>query len=53
MFNDPNERAIVMVREGHGVIGLKDAWTAEELQAGRMPWRIPSLVSWADGGRTS
>jgi hypothetical protein len=28
----PNEHAIVMVREGHGAIGLKHAWTAEQLR---------------------
>ena len=28
-----------MVREGHGAIGLKDAWTAEEIAQGRIPWR--------------
>jgi hypothetical protein len=36
----PNERAIVMVREGHGAIGLKDAWTEEDVRAGRFHWRI-------------
>jgi hypothetical protein len=35
----PNERAIVMVREGHGAIGLKDAWTPEDLNRGHIPWR--------------
>ena len=37
---DPNERAVVMVREGHGVIGIKDAWTREQIQGGRIPWRL-------------
>jgi hypothetical protein len=36
----PNEHAVVMVREGHGAIGLKHAWTLEEIQAGHVPWRI-------------
>ena len=36
----PNERAIVMVREGHGAIGLKDAWTEQDVKAGRFHWRI-------------
>jgi hypothetical protein len=36
----PNERAIVMVREGHGAIGLKDAWTEHDVIAGRFHWRI-------------
>jgi hypothetical protein len=34
----PNEQAIVMVREGHGAIGLKHAWTPEELKRGHIPW---------------
>lgn len=43
LFNDPNERAVVMVREGHGVIGLKDAWTARELATGHMRWHLARL----------
>ena|ERR1700730_10104221 len=43
VFNDPNERAIVMVREGLGVIGLKDAWSARELATGHMGWRMARL----------
>lgn len=35
----PGERAVVMVREGYGAIGLKDAWTLEELKRGHIPWR--------------
>ena len=37
---DPDERAIVMVREGHGVIGVKDAWTREQLQHGKISFRL-------------
>jgi hypothetical protein len=36
----PSERAVVMVCEGYGVIGLKHAWTPEELKAGHIPWRF-------------
>jgi hypothetical protein len=36
----PNERAVVMVREGHGAIGLKHAWTLEELKRGHINWRF-------------
>lgn len=31
---------IVMVREGHGVIGLRDAWTDDEIKRGRIPHYI-------------
>jgi hypothetical protein len=37
---DPDERAIVMVRERHGVIGIKDAWTREQIRARMVPWRL-------------
>ena len=33
-----NEHAIVMVRQGHGAIGLKHAWSSEELHRGHTPW---------------
>jgi hypothetical protein len=36
----PNERAVVMVREGHGAIGLKHAWTLEELKRGHINRRF-------------
>jgi hypothetical protein len=34
------ERAAVIVREGYGAVGLKDAWTAEQIRAGKIPHRI-------------
>lgn len=37
---DPEERATVIVREGYGVTGVKDAWTAEELRAGKIPFQL-------------
>jgi len=37
---DPHEDAIVIVREGYGAIGLKDAWTEQELGQGRIPYRL-------------
>lgn len=37
---DPFENAVVIVREGYGATGLKDAWTAEELGQGRIPYRL-------------
>jgi hypothetical protein len=36
----PGERAVVMVREGYGAIGLKHAWTLEELQRGHINWHF-------------
>jgi hypothetical protein len=37
---DPEEKAIVIVREGYGATGLKDGWTKEELQRGRISFRL-------------
>jgi hypothetical protein len=33
-----NEQATVMVREGFGAIGLKHAWSLDELRRGYIPW---------------
>lgn len=32
------QNARVIVREGYGVVGLKHAWTREQLDAGAIPW---------------
>lgn len=40
----PGERAIVMVREGYGAIGLKHAWTPEELKRGHIAWRYGKFL---------
>lgn len=37
---DPDLRAVVIVRQGHGAVGLKDAWTPEEIAAGKIPFRV-------------
>lgn len=37
---DPDDRAVVIVREGHGVVGLKDAWTPEQLRQGKVSHRV-------------
>ena len=38
----PNEKAIVIVRGNYGAIGLKDAWSKEQIseEDGIIPWRI-------------
>jgi hypothetical protein len=40
---DPNEKGVVLVREGGGLVGVKDAWTAEDLARGAIPWRMALL----------
>ena len=36
----PGESAMVLVREGHGAIGVKHAYTAEEVAAGAIAWHL-------------
>lgn len=40
---DPNEQAIVIVRKGEGATGLKDAYTADEIAAGKITFRYATL----------
>lgn len=37
---DPSLRWIVIVREGYGAVGVKDAWSPDDLRAGRIPLRV-------------
>lgn len=37
---DPEEEFVVIVREGHGAVGLKDGHTREELEHGAIPFRL-------------
>jgi hypothetical protein len=37
---DPDEKAVVIVRAGHGAVGLKHAFTASEIGRGAIPWRM-------------
>jgi len=39
-FSPGPENARVVVREGYGVVGLKHAWTREQLAGGRIPWLV-------------
>jgi len=41
---DPEELATVMVKDGWGVIGLKDSWTPEQIAAGKVPFCIARLT---------
>lgn len=41
---DPDEKAMVIVRKGTGVIGVKDNWTAEEIARGKIPYRLCRLL---------
>lgn len=37
---DPDLKAVVIVRKGFGAVGLKDAWTPQEISAGKIPFRV-------------
>jgi hypothetical protein len=36
----PDEKAVTIVRKGHGLVGIKDNWTMEQLKRGYIPFRI-------------
>jgi len=38
--DDPEEKAKVIVVEGYGAVGLKSAWTLEQIIAGKIPFRV-------------
>jgi hypothetical protein len=42
--HDQEEMATVMVKEGRGVIGLKDSWTTEQLAEGKIPFCIANFT---------
>lgn len=54
--NDPEERAVVIVREGYGAIGVKDAWTPAQRARGKIHFRVgrftPTEIRLLDGDPT-
>ena len=36
----PGEKAVVIVREGHGAVGVQSAWSKEEIARGHIHWRM-------------
>ena len=42
---DPQLKWIVIVREGHGAVGVKDAWTPQQLKAGKIPVHLGRFYS--------
>jgi hypothetical protein len=37
---DPNAKAVTIIRKKHGLIGIRDNWTEEELKKGHIPFRL-------------
>lgn len=40
MSDNPNEKATLIIREGYGVIAMKDAFTKEQIANGEIPWFV-------------
>ena len=43
---DPNEKAVLIIRKGHGVTGMRDNWTPQELKSGRISWFIGKYLGY-------
>jgi hypothetical protein len=43
---DPDERAVLIIRRDHGVTGMRDNWTQEELRQGKIPWFIGKYLAY-------
>lgn len=43
-FGSPEEKAQLIIRQGEGVVGLKDAFSKKELSRGKINWRISKLL---------
>ena len=42
---DPTERAVTIVRQDYGLVGIKDAWTRDQVRLeGRIPFRIGTFT---------
>lgn len=41
-IHHPNEKVITIVREGYGLLGIKDNWTQDQLARGYIPFRLLS-----------
>lgn len=41
----PGEKGMVIVREGHGAVGIQSAWSKEEIARGHIHWRIGRFSS--------
>ncbi len=41
---DPEEKVVVMVRKGTGVIGIKSSWTQEEVAQGKIAFSLSRLL---------
>lgn len=48
----PNEKATLVIREGTGVIGLRAAWTQEQIKRGHIAWFF-GIVSKEEGKQLS
>jgi len=43
---NPQERAVTIIRKGHGLVGLKDNWSIDELKRGKIPFRTGRFLKY-------
>ncbi len=43
---DPNEKAVLIIRKGHGVTGMRDNWSPKELKSGKISWSIGRFLGY-------
>lgn len=46
MSHNPDEKATLIIRNGYGVIAMKDAFTKEQIYNGSIPWFVGKLYSY-------
>jgi hypothetical protein len=44
--NDPEEKAITIVRKNHGLAGLKDNWTTDQIKKGKITFRFGRFLGY-------
>lgn len=49
--DDPEEKAQVIVSKNHGLVGIKDNWTVNQIAAGKIPFRVARLAGDGDSER--
>lgn len=43
---DPDEHAVLIIREGHGVTGMRANWNEKEIKKGKTPWFIGKYLGY-------
>lgn len=43
---NPNEKAVLIVRKNHGLIGMKNIWSKEEIAKGEIDWIVINMLGY-------